>query len=426
MINYGLPGFIGPPQSQVRKQVWIRQPSLTRVISGPAGGDPYETYAINSGHVYAQNLVGGAVYEYLSDAWPFDFELGALFLPQADANTDGHFELAGEDRIANRLALVLDRINVDGKRIYRVCVDEIYGVLLCRREYGGGDFNTVLVDTIVNAIDFDVDFPPSIFDPFLYPGGHFARNSLGQPAGPVNSLANGAPLPAWMAQTGHERLSHLPAPAGFDPARSRLTFQSRLASDGQPGLDLFAGDYYLGRLPASSDSILACERSQDGRRIVYSLLPGRAGRGAASLFWADLSAVEQAHPVQPGDRLVGDFAISADGRLLAYFGCTAGTSECGVFVVDTASGRQDQLISLAFADYLLWKPDGSQIALLGSQRGLGDWTYDVIDIASQGILYQQLFDWKRLGALPDSPTQDWGVPFQAQYGGLQGCVDPPG
>jgi DNA-directed RNA polymerase specialized sigma24 family protein/LysM repeat protein len=425
-IQYGPPGYVGQPQSITRKQVWILQPAYTRVIYGSADTEPSGTYVIVAGHVYGQDLNSQRVYEDLTSDLVIDLDLQKLFVPGDVALNNGQFSLAGQEPVADRTALMLDWRYTNGGRIYRFWVDAQTGVILRRREYGGANFSAVLNDITVASIAFDVDMPLTLFDPQAYKGDQFAADYTGAPA--TAALQPAAPQPTPLLPTtplaGHEALPLLTPPPGFDPAYSRLTLERHPPADANgASVDVFADRYYLGRLAIDTASILACRRSPDGRQIAFSHLISFAEK-KTSLDWADLAALTDLHPVLPNGTVSGDFAFAPDSQRLAFFGCEA-SGNCGLYLENTATRQRSQLLALTFADYLLWKPDGQELGLLGATGQQQNWQYMVVDAHSGQVSYRGEFNWSSLDAGPDSPTHSWHGTSQFQIGGLEACIEPP-
>jgi LysM repeat protein/DNA-directed RNA polymerase specialized sigma24 family protein len=423
VIQYGLPGYLGPPQSVTRKQVWIDLPSHIRVNYGPMGEEPSISYSIIAGHLYGHNYLNDQVIENLTSELILDLDLQKLFLPNDTLLQNGYFKLVGIENVIDRIAWVLDWYNTSGIRIYRYWVDAEYGALLGIREYSGLNGEIALEDISVTSIAFDAEnFPATIFNPFLNNSDHFARDI----SGAIELSKTFSAMSSFTGITGHEPLSNLPIPPNFDPSRSHLTFQEIHSSGGDNlGMALYADGYYLGELPLGNASMLTCKRSPDGSRIAYSTVLNNSGNQKSELFWADLSSVNTNYPIFDQGRVSGDFAFSPDGRQLAFFGCKSDSSSCGVYILDVTTNKVRQLIPLMFADYFLWRPDSQFLAIVVDSNGLHDWKYWVVQIDHGDIIYEGKFDWNSLRAAADSPTNNWGVFYLSQPLGLEGCSDPP-
>ena len=427
VIQYGLPGYVGPPQDVTRKQVWLLKPSYSRVIYGPADGDPIGTYVVFQGRVYGQDLNSQRVYQDLTSDLVIDLDLQTLFVPGELSLTNGRFRVAGQEPVAGREAMMLDWQNINGGRVYRYWIDAQTGVILRRREYGGANFSAVLDDITVTDIAYDVATPPTVFDPQAYPGNRFAVDYTGAAVtAAVQPSPSQGPSPVPTALAGHEALPLQPPPPNFDPASSRLTLQWQppAQTGTSAAVDVFADRYYLGKLSVDSASILACRRSPDGRLIAFShvlSLPDRK----SSLDWVNLASLANVHTALPGGSVSGGFAFAPDSRRLAFFGCE-GSGGCGLYTIDTTAGQLTRLLALSFADYLLWRPDGQELGLLASMNQQQNWRYLVVNARTGAVTYQGDFDWLSLEPGPESPTNQWKVPSQIQFGGLEACIEPPG
>ena len=99
---------------------------------------------------------------------------------------------------------------------------------------------------------------------------------------------------------------------------------------------------------------------------------GRGGR-LAPLFRCDVSR---------GCYDLESIAWSPDGRRLAFSVTTvgAGSTDNGLHVYDTATGRDRQMVSFLDAFSLAWSPDESRIAYVASSHFASPWgTINVVD-----------------------------------------------
>jgi hypothetical protein len=100
---------------------------------------------------------------------------------------------------------------------------------------------------------------------------------------------------------------------------------------------------------------------------------------------------------------------------------------------------------LLYANDMVWKPDNSSLALVGAVDTSAAektaqsknilmkellaisqvWHFIVLDTQSGNILYKRAFDWSNPSPPSDSPTNGWQVPFQANSGNLESCINPP-
>ncbi len=210
------------------------------------------------------------------------------------------------------------------------------------------------------------------------------------------------------------------------------------------GLELFADQIDLGKLPLGGKSIQTCQRSPDGNRIAYNS-PPQDSSGDTALYIADLSSISSAGPALAGGITSGDFAFSPDNRRLAFFGCEKATNFCGVFILDLTTHKLTRLAPLIYADYMVWSPDGRSIALVGDYDVsdvyqkvrtmnlltnevislLHSWYFQVIDASSGNLTFKSAFEWSNLRAPSNSPTNNWSTPFKIPTGGVNGCINPP-
>ncbi len=429
VVQHGLPGYIGPPQTVTRKQAWIAQPDHLRLVYGPAEAGPSDSYAITAGREYAQNFLSGIVYESLASEMvlsdlAIDYDLQRLLTPERIFLTSGSLVLAGSEPVAGRPAWVIDGFSSSGIRVYRYWLDQEYGILLRVREFSSGGGQAALSDTIITAIQIDSDrLPASVFDPLRYPGRLFARDITGAPD--MEPRAND--LTSLVGLTGHEPRLSRPAPTDFDPAHSRLTWQRIAYNTSQAGqaIELFADDYSLGKMEVGSGSLLTCRRSPDGKRIAFNLArSGQDTAGETILYFANLKPGIKLQRVLPEGTVRGDFQFSPDSLRLAFFGCRT-QDGCGVYLLDLIRQDYHQLHSMTFADYLLWKPDGESLGLVADRRGDHEWEYLVLRTSDGEVEYRGKFDWGRLSPQPDAPPHSWGVYYRSLPGGLEACALPP-
>ena len=428
-----------------RKQVWMMQPSSSRVISGSLAGEPDFTSLIKGNQLSGRNFNNGQALEGFAYEPIQDADLQNLFLPAHMFLPMGIFNIVGKEAIALRQTWILDWV-YQGSRIYRYWVDTQYGVILRRQEFDRNDPKIILSDAMVISIFFNPPFSRAIFQPDQYPANLFAINFTGSPELPNLRMAKTA-RPDSQSQVPYV---HVPftAPSELNLSASPLNFEKPLldtpGQSGEAALELFANHTYLGRLPIGGPAILACERSADGYKIAYSSTSSGMG-GDSVLTLADLTSVQTAHPVLPGGATSGDFAFSPDGSLLAFYGCDKDSGFCGVFTLDTLTGSLKKIIPLTFADYILWGPDGRYLALVGSDDSdtilnarkndnllisevvslSQNWHFIVIDASSGDIVFKRLFEWSNLRQPPDSPTNNWKIQFKTRMGGIDGCTQPP-
>ncbi|HSO27169.1 MAG TPA: hypothetical protein VLS48_03810, partial [Anaerolineales bacterium] len=227
---------------------------------------------------------------------------------------------------------------------------------------------------------------------------------------------------------------HSPAPPGFDPAWTRLTFRYLPQNpDDSPALSnldtgkvhLYADGFYLGSttLPANP-WLVACDRSPDGYRLAFKeRFPG-AGWQSGRLAWLDLRQPDRLQSAT-FDVAVTAFAFSPDGLRLAVFGL--GQPYGALLVYDTMTGEATQLLELVDAQSLVWSPDGAYLALIGIlPEGEAGEQVLVVEAASGELVYRAAYDLGSRVPPPDAPITTWDVRFPVEQGNLGACVHPGG
>lgn len=461
VIDYGPVGYYGPPQQVLRKQIWISQPDYVRIIYGPLlslnqvesprgallQGEPEGSLTVSAGILFGQDFHNGATYRDLTNEILPDLDLQKLIFPKELPPGLSISETGQVAWVSGRLTRVLDAYNPFGGLLYRYWVDEQSGLVLRRREFSGADPGIALRDIIVTQLDLDVELPAEVFNPSHYPGDHFAQNYSGLLVPPGSS----APPLAEVGRSGHEPLPVRSAPPGYDPSVGRLSFQWSVSPTGngayQPSLELFSGGYFWGKVrfsevvdqsaegssvptAAALPSILTCKRSQDGRRLAFSMLPASSSmQKSIVLYILDLFNPFAAAPVFPDLSSLGDFAFSANGDRLAFFACRRNTQACAVYLSDlTMPGEEPlSLMVTSFADYFLWSPDSQQLGFLAAQgpESARSWNYVVLRLEDGAIVEQSSFDWRRLAPVEGSIASEWSKGSPVQAGGLDECATPP-
>ena len=459
-INYGPPGYVGPPLVD-RIQAWISPPDKIREVSGKWPGRP-ETNQLTTGK-WSFNF---SPYRRLPSIW----ETGAA--QSSSQITDLVFpgraewfrqaaivQILEEAVVAGRPALVIDWIFIQpGQKTsltgdysspdkLRLWMDARSGIILRLLAFKSEREETILAEKVMAAVQFDMDFPQeTLFDPRSGMLKSFTQDHRGQPIVEEASLttleATKERLPVLPA--GRQPLPQVPPPPGFDPTNSALTFQylpGPLDGYSQPDttlqVDLFAGDYFLGSLPFANPWSMLCDRSPDGQKIAYfgfnygrGSYPVQAPRG---LHWFSLADLDGAQPPLT-DFEIFDLAFAPDSRRLAFFGFHRYTDQVGLFILDTATGLYEQLYRLRLGSSLVWSPDGEQLALIGSTRTWYDLAAMVIHVPTKELVYQTFLesgsDWdptKRSADWPSPawPAHRWGVEFPTQHYGLAGCTRHP-
>jgi hypothetical protein len=308
-------------------------------------------------------------------------------------------------------------------------VDAVTGVILRQQQFEGGDSNTLLAESIITTIYYDIKFPdPSIFDPTSPLPKNFLVDYAGEPV-PVTITARSFIRPP---ASGHKPLPHKLPPPDFNPASYPLTFQYPLGSSFQTAwpisVSLFAGEYYLGEIPMGNPWESRCKRSRDGR-LVAIFTPKQQSQN----FWFDLSNPEKRRSIQRNLDIF-DFAFAPDSRWLAFQGYRQSTGESGIYLLDTETGELGLLREMMSASSLVWSPDGKHLALLGSNNPGFPYEAMIIDAGTGEITHRSAVDpiplilgsnFPQNWPSPDFPANAWNVQFPDNHFGLGDCTAIP-
>jgi DNA-directed RNA polymerase specialized sigma24 family protein len=388
VIQYGPPGYIGEPFVK-RQQIWIGQPYFSYFLEGDTQGIVAYISITMAGLINYKNLLTGEqVSNAESELVLFSQNLHQQQLPSEFRESfQGEIEVLGIEEIDDREVLVFDWYEVwgvgDGRHRDlrgRYWIDTTYGVIIRRQIFNNDDFNQLVEDSEISAIEYNIDIPDRLFDSSQHYQTYFARDHRGDPI----SLDDTVPTEFLSHQEERENIPHPLPPEEFDPAQRRLSFQwtSLSAFDPQFGahIDLFADGYYLGNIEFVDPNKIVCRRSPDGRLIAFTGLAQETLYENVPLRWfslTDISAVHQALPeIAPSK-----FAFTPDSRQLAVYGCLRKEEqECGGYILDTETGN---------------------------------------------IIYDGPIDWDGFWGETSSPIYDWGVDKPSWYGGLGNCTEPP-
>ena len=431
MLDYGPPGFVGPPEI-TRDQLWLSQAQFLDLVGSP-NGVPDVVFLRNQNSLYAAQPAIGQIWfnkmQSLSSIGLLEDKLSGLFdtiffNPQ-DRKTD--LRMTGSDVIAGRDAWRVDQTDADGNLLSRFWMDTRTGFILRSQTFGGPDHQTLVSEVRITKIYFDVNFPnQSMFDPILPWRGSYASDYSGAPeSGNVTNMSL-EPAP------GHEPLQYIPAFGGYDPALHQLTFQypsNYKGDEVEAHVDIFSGKYYLGRTLFGNPRTLICSRAKDGSQIAYVSQLSRDPGPGAQVHVINLRTLNHVMPDLPGPMAVSQFAFSPDGRKLAFFGYDSQFDPGGLYLMDLDSGRTTQLATLKNARSLVWSPDNNSLGLIGVPDSQVQEEVIVLDVRDSKVIYSQLFDGSNnSSSLQNSdnwPMKNWGVKFPVSMGGLEACVDPP-
>ena len=331
IVMYPPDGSDGPPQSQ-RVQVWIVQPAKARILSGAVDGDPGYLFIsdgkqLRTGEPVPAFIQDGAFSppeEITDTVYPHPMTgflptpLSELLFPSGLAQRQGSFQVVGEGSLAGRQAVVVEWSMPDGQRIDRFWVDARTGVILRQQNYGKGGGGALTGEIVLNAIQYDLDFPPETF----------------------------------------ERV------AAFPPAYA-----------GRPD-DIFSAPVTVSGTPGPSPAIESTPQAADNAGEVYLLLDkngyemsGLVHFPAGCLVTGEPCPRPEFVPGFPSEDFSNPLAWSPDGKRLAY---STSAILHQVLFYDRSSGTWEESDSPFFTTGAVWSPDGDW--LVGQPIIYGDAT----------------------------------------------------
>ena len=439
VIQYGPPGYIGEPEFK-RQQIWIDQPYFHYLLEGENGGAVEYAYSVVGGW---ENLLNIQTGDLLSNVGPQEFNFQPeleqmLFSSDFEDGFTGEIELIGQDMVAGRKVLVLDRylerdislgngFEIQAEKVLqgRYWVDKNLGTILRVQKFTGTSNNHLFKEAIVSNLIFNVAIPRRLYDRSQYLQTYFARNHEGDYVhDPIDILADFV-LPS--QDLGNNL--YQPPPPDFVVGDSQLDFQWTSLDRFSPGqgtrVDLIADGYFLGNIEFAEPEQLICSRSPDGDKIAFSSWSSELNFGFTPLGWLDLNHLPEVMHFDP--QLVPyDFAFSNDSQQLAVYACERlGDQTCGVYIVDVWSGESRLLRAVEQGSAMIWNPDGEEIAIQGSLLKEGKWRLMVLDLRTGNIIDEGPFDWEGLWVAHDSPLHEWGVEYPPLRGGLELCRQSP-
>ncbi|MBN1149408.1 MAG: LysM peptidoglycan-binding domain-containing protein [Anaerolineales bacterium] len=423
IIDYGPVGYIGPPHVQ-RAQVWFGAEQFLGLIGGRE--NMVELALLRQGaQLYLASPAEG-------QPWFFDWQLHAAGQDEKlDSlmllmDTLGYEEplflqssfVARERQIlAGRQTLVVDEADASGRHTARFWLDDRTGLVLRRIAYGQDVDETPVQEVRVTAIVYNVDLPQELLDPRLPWRGGFAQDYTGAP---LSSTYR------WLAPQARQRLLAQAPPPGFDPSRSRLTFQYLQEIGFMPGMvmDLLADGYLLNIEVLSDPWTMVCQRSPDGERIAYVSTPGDDALSAdAHLHWLSLKEAVRYTPFL--SLAVTQFAFAPDSQRLALFGRPALGKDGALIVLDTESGESRTLLTLGDVRSLVWSTDGECLALMARLEVDSFEEHVLLINANTGVIeYNSSIDFEHRQS-GEWPVAGWGTAFPVEMGGLEACVEAP-
>jgi DNA-directed RNA polymerase specialized sigma24 family protein len=431
VLDYGPPGFVGPPDIS-RNQLWLSQAQFLDLVGSP-NGIPDVVFLRDQDSLYAAQPSIGQIWfskmQSPSSIVLLENRLSGLFdaLFFRPQDIKANLRITGSDVIAGRDAWRVDQTDTAGNLLTRFWLDTRTGFILRSQTFGGQDHQTLLSEVRVDKVFFDVNFPnQSMFDPNLPWRGGYASDYNGGPE------TEDAPSPSPEPAQGHAPLQYIPALDGFNPGAYPLTFQypsDYAAGDAQSRVDVFSGMYYLGKTLFGDPRSMICSRSQDGDWLAYVSQPSRDPGSSTQLHLMDLRNLDQTAPDLPGSFSVSQFAFSPDNQKLAFFGYDSQLDPGGLYLMNLETGDTVKLLVITSARSLVWSPDGQSLGLIGLYENQVQEDVIVLDVRDGKVTFSQPYmgNASTISAqMSDNwPMKKWGVNFPESMGGLEDCVNPP-
>jgi DNA-directed RNA polymerase specialized sigma24 family protein len=431
VLDYGPPGFVGPPDI-TRNQLWLSQAQFLDLVGSP-NGVPDVVFLRDQDTLYAAQPSIGQIWfakmQSPSSIGLLESRLSGLFdaLFFRPQDIKANLRITGGDVIAGRDAWRVDQTDADGNLMARFWMDTRTGFILRSQTFGGQDHQTLLSEVRVNKVNFDVNFSnQSMFDPNLPWRGGYASDYSGA------AETRNAPSPSPEPAQGHEPMQYIPAMDGFNPGAYRLTFQypsDYAAGDAQSRVDVFSGMYYLGKTLFGDPRSMICSRPEDGDWLAYVSQPSRDPGPGAQLHLLNLPILNQSSPELPGSISVSQFAFSPDDQTLAFFGYDSQFDPGGLYLTNLKTGDTVKLLAMSSARSLVWSPDSQSLGLIGLNQNQVQENVMVLDVRGKVIFSQPFMGNASTISMQMSdnwPMKKWGVNFPVSMGGLEDCVNPPG
>jgi hypothetical protein len=328
-------------------------------------------------------------------------------------------------------------------------VDAQTGVILRLERFDPENPWIVEEEILVKQIVFGAVFPEQSYSSYFFSPDKFVWNNEWLPpeaAGSTTADIGSIPPDRYFQALGptDSQLLAPTNPAQGDLPHSRLAFQwsfhwlgraesSRDADKLVPGniALIFAGRDYLGGVEMGNAWDLACRRSPDGQFIAYSEGLPDPFTPVAKLAYLNLEHVSQPVPALPeGSAFGSDFAFSPDSRSLAFWGCSRGGQDCGVYIQDLESQAARRISSMesGSAAYFTWSPNGALLEYItfdGSSSSASRYFLFVVRTGNGEVIYESPVDWEAYFKSTYLPTNAWGVAFPPPRTGIEGCIQPP-
>lgn len=316
-------------------------------------------------------------------------------------------------RFMDRDVLVVDRINLAGRRVATLLLDTENGFALRQRYYHPDDQSLSAEIDVLN-ISFQRSLPEQIFAiDYPWNGAYPTSANLDFASGDPDSLALNPP-------------PEIPSPpADYRAADQQLYFEFASIYS-PPGISndslgyrarIFTADYFLGEVEFANPWENICQRSPDGARLAFVDSGGMSNR----LYWFDLNDLDLESILVNGK--ITQLAFSPDGQRLAFF--EVSPTSGAVQIYDLRNGEVQSLLALPDARSLVWSPDGHFLTLIGRTRQPeANDSLMVIQVDPPLVTYESSVDFNA-----DPPEKwlplRWEVDFPVEMSSLVECAQPP-
>jgi LysM repeat protein/DNA-directed RNA polymerase specialized sigma24 family protein len=431
LILNGPPGYIGPPDVTY-EQVWVDNLDKRSLeLSGKSSTQPDWVYAASDHSSSQINRETSQRLDIPGNQLIKNDTLRAMLFP---LNSDW---LSSTDKLIigpvspyiSRETLQVGVKNASGFLQAQLWIDVETGIILRELHYSGDRSHIQTADFSISRINYNGHFPDGMFNNLRE---QLAAGFSADTGGFVSKLENRV-TPTVNSQAHQSFFAGLPPP-GFNLAQARLYFrfpESFNTEASMAKVEILAGGYSLGETQFGNPWTTICARSPDGYKVAFVSEPINPGSGGAALHWFDLRNVDQSHLVSE-DLVVNNFAFSADGQRLAFFGRQTGQARGAVYIYDLLSGILQRLLDRNSANSLVWSPDGNYLAMISNPSKLGNQDAWVVDVHDGWIVahdrYNSRGDFSLDPLIPEWPTFRWRHPdgspvqFPVTMGGLQACV----
>lgn len=398
-VDYGEPGYIGPPFYLLHGQIWSSQPDQILLAQGffPEG---VALWSWQLGDVLLekwhgdQNFTGSFIRSETLDLYAY------LYFNQAAYS---ELTVIGEGSTANRPALILEGKDAGGSTFEKIWLDAVTGVAL-RHQTIDRRSGVVLFEHVLREIRYDVDIPPEVFSPgsawHAEYRGNFGGSEMVESSfksAPEWATVREVPEPFPYKLAEPPKLTELPVllvwPNDWDYFISG-NYQSA-SYKAKELIKVYAGNDFMGSLTFGDQQFRTCRRSPDGASVAIISQDYRVW-GIINLHWFRVERPIHSTkiPFSPHTASHSNLAFSPDSSRLAFFGCLE-EEECGLKVLDLETEQITVFLtgySRFYGNFdLVWSTSGETIGFLEKfydGEGRASCRSSVVDAANGDILSQ--------------------------------------